>query len=164
MVMMKDLFAKLEKKQFILIAILVCAAADTAIALSIYTKFAVYENFHGILQEMLQVMAMQNPEILEHFNEQMQREFFGIVRLSVLGTILMVFVFHGFVYAGFYFEKKFSYYYVKMMSWLGPVFCVLLGFAAFNGAPLYGYFFLQAILFIFVAKGLSYFRLGHAEA
>lgn len=157
---MKAMFAKLEKKQFINLAVMICLAADIAIALSIYTKFAVFENFSAVIKEMLAVLAMENPEMLVHFNEQMQREFFGIVRLSIIATLLMVFVFHGIVYTGFIFEKKFSIYYVKMMSWLGPILCVLLGLAAFGGSPLHAYFFVQAAMFVFVAKGLSYFGIG----
>lgn len=157
---MKALFAKLDRKQFVILAIVICFAADTAIALSIYTKFAVFENFNSVLQEMLQALSQESPEMLIHFNEQMQREFFGVMRMSVISAIIMVYLFHSFVYAGFYFEKKFSLYYVKMMSWLGPIFCLLLGLAAFSGDLLYGYFFLQAVMFIFVAKGISYFNLG----
>lgn len=157
---MKDIYANLSPNKFKAFSIACCASGDIAIATYLYFKFAVYENFIGPMREAFALAAQANPNYPMQLSPALESELFQLIQLTVIATIALVFVIHSFIYLGFWFHKSFCYYYIKMMAWLGPIFCLLLWLPALSTGdwPML-YFFIQMFLFLFVALGLKYFPL-----
>jgi|GEM_PF-3774411 hypothetical protein len=157
---MKDLYAKLSPNKFKALSIACCASGDIAVAVYLYFKFAVYENFIVPMRQAFDIATQANPTFPMQLSPALEMELFGLIRNTVIASIALVFVIHGLIYLGFWLHKGFSYYYVKMLAWLGPVFCLLLWLPAIGAGdwPMM-YFFIQMFLFLFVAVGLKYFPL-----
>lgn len=157
---MKQLYANLSANKFKALTIACCASGDVAIATYLYFKFAVYENFIGPMREAFELAAKANPTSPIQLSPALETELFQLIRLTVLATLALVFLVHGLIYLGFWFQKSFCYYYIKMMSWLGSIFCLFLWLPALGSGdwPML-YFFIQMLLFVFVAVGLQSFSL-----
>lgn len=158
---MKELYANLGPNKFKALSIVCCASGDAAIAIYLYFKFAVYENFVGPMREAFAIASRANPNAAVQLSPALESELFQLIQLTVLASIALVFFIHSLMYLGFWFHKSFCYYYVKMMSWLGPIFCLLLWLPALSTGnwPML-YFIIQMFLFLFVAFGLKYFPLA----
>ncbi len=156
--MFKELYRRLDAKQFTLLAILICTLGDLSIGAMIYFKFTdanmLNEQF-GLANQLLAQQGLTVQDLPSNF----QQELMQLMQKTTITALIILYLMHSFVYFQFYRNKLTAYYYVKMMAWLGPIFCLMIGYSNATTNSLYFYFYLQAILYFFIARGMGQFPL-----
>lgn len=156
--MFKELYRRLDTKQFFLLAILICALGDLSIGAMIYFKFTDMSFVRQAFVVAEQELATQGLA-LNDLSSNFEYEIIELMKKTTATALVIFFVMHAFVYFQFYRYKLTAYYYVKMMVWLGPIFCLMIGYSNATTNAFYFYFYLQAILYFFIARGMGQFPL-----
>lgn len=148
---MRNHFTSIPAKTFRIITAIYCLLGDLLICAYLWKKFSDFSTF-------LKYMNSMFPMNLEAFDDQFKNQLFQL-NLQSLKAILLVYLFlHCTIYICHILNKKFTYKYLRFLSWIAAPCCLSFGIVSLfeHGDLINSLFFAQGILYLYVALGFYY--------
>lgn len=152
---MDKIYSKFDLQGFKKAAVMAMTIGDLALYLYIYFLFANKEIFTQSLDVVLQMM----PEARGQLPPDFAMELYSLMTNALITMLIAVFLYHALVHV-LWLKKNigFARGYVAVYCWVAGPLCTLSGIVDLFKRPLVGVLFmLIGFLFLFVARGLSYF-------
>jgi hypothetical protein len=152
---MRNHFTQLPDKIFKIVTVFYGLLGDLLICAYLWIKFSDISNF-------LKIMNNFFPMDLKAFDDQFKEQLF-LLNLQSLKLIFALYLFlHCTIYICLLLNKKFAYNYLKFFVWVAAPCCLSFGIVSLfeRSGFLNGLFFVQGLLYLYVALGFYYKKVG----
>ena len=150
---MKKILDQLEKKQFVLLSIILAMACDGALLGYLYLKFSNRKFFDLAIDQI----KASDPQIAQALAPEYVEQLFMLTINTLILMLLLVAVFHVIIFIFYSKEKPFAISYLKLYSYLAIPGFILFTLANMS-SPLWAITFcLGAIVYVFQVKGIKHY-------
>ncbi len=152
---MKNHFVGLNPKLFKTLTIFYGILGDILICFYIWNKFSDKDLFFKVMSSIF-------PLELNAFDDQFRDQLYQL-NIQNLKALLGLYLFlHAVVYVCHILDRKFTKTYLKFFSWVAAPCCLSFGLVSLfeRSGFLNGLFFVQGLLYLYIALGFYYRKVG----
>ena len=149
---MKKILDRLEKKQFVLLSIILAMACDGILLGYLYLKFSNRKFFDLAIDQI----KAADPQVAQALAPEYVEQLFMLTLNTLILMLLLVAVFHLIILIFFSKEKPFAIGYLKIYSYMAIPGFILFTIANMS-SPIWAIAFsLGAVVYVFQVKGIKH--------
>ena len=148
----KTIYSGMSARKFRVYAIVSCFIGDILIGIFLWNKYTDKESFNRAFEKVKYLYDIKET------TPGLQDEIYMLLAQAIIVFVALIIAFHMFVYGLYYLNKRFVYFYIKCLVWVGVPGCLMVGVTGiFDGLFSQAILTFQAALYLYVLLGLKYF-------
>lgn len=131
---------------------------DLSFGLGLYKKITHLPYFQLQVEQMLDLLSQGGHDV-SVLPQNFITELYQVMKRTFVSVLFIGYLSHALIYWAFMRQKPSAIFYLKMMSWFGPIFCFFFAWNNTNEHQLFAYFYIQMLAYLWLAFGWKYFDL-----